>query len=97
MHKTKMVVVMRSDLGLRKGEIAVQASHAFMRWLTERIKAWRWEDWGAGSGDGGVMTEEEDDWVLGTFTKIVVKVYTKDELLSIQGEANAAGLTCWPV
>lgn len=93
----KMVVVVRTDLGLGPGAIATQVAHASMRWLTERIKAWRWEDWGSGSGEGSVMTEEEDEWVLGTFTKIVLQVNTKDDLEAIQEAALVAGLTCWPV
>jgi len=90
----KMVIVMRSDLGLRKGEIAAQVAHAAMKWLCERIKAWRHEDWSSGSGtEASVMTPEEDEWVLGTFTKIVLRVDSAEELAAIGSKAIEAGLT----
>lgn len=90
----KQVIVVRSDLGLRKGQLMAQTAHASMAWLTERIRNWRWEDWSGGSGESSVMTDEEDRWIFGAFTKIVLSVGSKEELISIRDAAVEAGLTC---
>lgn len=90
----KQVIVVRSDLGLRKGQLMAQAAHASMAWLTERIRNWRHEDWSSGAGtEASVMTPEEDEWIQGTFTKIVLRVDSAQELADVGSAAIRAGLT----
>lgn len=82
---TKQVIVMRTDLNMRKGKMVAQGAHASMKWLTDMMK-----------GDPHcefALTEEEADWVNGPFVKICVGAKSLDELMAVFEDASRAGLT----
>lgn len=58
MQSAKQVIVMRKDLGMRKGKMIAQGAHASLRVLLER---------GAADGDRYVieMTEPMQAWMTG--------------------------------
>lgn len=87
-RKSKQVIVMRTDLNMRKGKMVAQGSHASL---------------GAVLNIQSELSEERvhgehpwrsafDNWINGTFTKICVGVETADELLKVYGEALDADL-----
>jgi PTH2 family peptidyl-tRNA hydrolase len=78
----KQVIVMRTDLGMRKGKMVAQGAHA-------SIGAFMLIGIGDYSAD---VKRAFHEWVSGAFTKICVCVDTADELLSIYGEALDAEL-----
>jgi PTH2 family peptidyl-tRNA hydrolase len=93
---TKQVIVMRKDLGMRKGKMIAQGAHASIAWLTRRL-----------SYDGALdkdkkeekaiylafLTPEEQAWITDRFTKICVYVESEEALLSVYEKAKEAGLT----
>lgn len=94
MSDVKQVIVMRKDLGMRKGKMIAQAAHASLAFLTEHGANLDY----APQGESGVvlmkyLTPVEVEWVKGAFTKICVYVNSEDELLQIHQAALDAGLS----
>jgi PTH2 family peptidyl-tRNA hydrolase len=77
----KQVIVMRRDLGMRRGKEIAQGAHASMIWLSRRIRE-----------PGYAFTEAERVWLDGSFTKVCVRVDSEEELLGIIGAAGEAGV-----
>lgn len=107
MSTTKQVIVVRTDLGMRKGKLAAQVAHASMKVLLDRGTGgytWRVGDRNLefgiyddprNPGDSSFlipMTDDIWDWVGGIFTKIVVGVESEQDLQAIHQAAQAAGL-----
>lgn len=93
MNKTKQVIVVRKDLGMRQGKVAAQAAHASMSFLTQGMFITY--------GMGGVIhkeiypyefASEVDSWLRNSFRKIVVYVNSEEELDQIHEKALAEGL-----
>jgi peptidyl-tRNA hydrolase, PTH2 family len=86
-QSAKQVIVMRKDLGMRKGKMIAQGAHASLRVLLER---------GAASGDQYVieMTEPMRAWMTGRFTKVCVSVDSEAALDDVVARAKAAGVPC---
>jgi peptidyl-tRNA hydrolase, PTH2 family len=59
----KQVIVMRRDLGMRRGKEIAQGTHASMIWLALRIRQ-----------PGYTFAEAERRWLYGSFTKVCVRV-----------------------
>lgn len=83
---TKMVIVVRRDLNMRKGKIAVQACHAVLNAITDN-----------GVVENNIMCipfgEDLDNWFYdGLSTKICVVVNSKEELLEIFNKAKEKNL-----
>lgn len=86
---TKQVIVMRKDLGMRKGKMVAQGAHASL---------------GAVLIHGSIATKlshliyllfiksELRSWLLGSFRKICVSVDSEAELLEIHNRAKEVGL-----
>jgi PTH2 family peptidyl-tRNA hydrolase len=87
MQVAKQVIVMRKDLGMRKGKMIAQGAHASLRVLLER---------GEAEGDRYLiaMTDAMKAWMTGRFTKVCVSVDTEAALDAIVARANAAGVPC---
>jgi PTH2 family peptidyl-tRNA hydrolase len=87
MQLAKQVIVMRKDLGMRKGKMIAQGAHASLRVLLER---------GAADGDRYViaMTDAMKEWMTGRFTKVCVSVDSEDALDAVVARAKAAGVPC---
>ena len=71
----KLAIVVRKDLGMRSGKIAVQVGHA-------SVSAFRISD----------DTTTGEEWFCEGQKKIVVKVYSLEELLEIKTKAMDAEL-----
>jgi PTH2 family peptidyl-tRNA hydrolase len=85
----KQVIVMRKDLGMRKGKMIAQGAHASLKVLL---------DAGAPDPHGTAFTIPLDPallaWLTGRFTKICVSVNSEGELDAIVANARAAGVPC---
>lgn len=85
----KQVIVIRKDLGMRRGKEIAQGSHASQAWLTGRVttllQAHRPlnELW---------LDAVEREWLLSSFRKVVVRVESEEELLDIHEKARKSGL-----
>ena len=77
----KQVIVMRRDLGMRRGKEIAQGAHASMIWLALRIRQ-----------PGYGFTEAERRWLDGPFTKVCVRVESEEELLAVVEKAQEAGV-----
>lgn len=88
-NQIKQVIVIRHDLGMRRGKQIAQGAHASMSFITRRL----------GRGVGGFPTRHgfttskvEQEWLDSSFAKVCVRVNSLEELLEIQNEAKKAGL-----
>jgi PTH2 family peptidyl-tRNA hydrolase len=73
----KQAIVVRQDIRMGKGKMAAQAAHASLSAAEEAMK--RHEGW-------------YDGWKEEGQKKIVLKVWTEDELLRLYKAAKSAGL-----
>lgn len=95
---TKQVIVMRTDLNMRKGKLASQTGHAASEILFNEefesgtfydIKSEQTEDWVKIR-----VTDDMAQWMLTGKKKIVVGCTDEKELLSLYEQAQKAGLLC---
>jgi PTH2 family peptidyl-tRNA hydrolase len=77
----KQVIVMRRDLGMRRGKEIAQGAHASMIWLALRIRQPIY-----------TFTDAERRWLDGPFTKVCVRVDSEEELLAVVQRAQEAGV-----
>jgi PTH2 family peptidyl-tRNA hydrolase len=80
----KQVIVMRRDLGMRRGKEIAQGAHASMMWLALRIRQ-----------PGHTFSEAERQWLDGPFTKVCVRVDSEEELLAIVQKAQETGVMAY--
>lgn len=90
--KVKQVIVLRTDLNMRKGKMVAQGAHAAMAAVLGQGE-YNWDGYGNGSfkldlSHGQALTI----WLTGKFTKICVAVNGEDELKAIYHQALKAGL-----
>jgi PTH2 family peptidyl-tRNA hydrolase len=78
----KQVIVMRKDLGMRRGKEIAQGAHASMKFLCDRIRR----------GGPFFFSDAEDLWLENSFVKVCVRVDSEEELLEIHQKAKEAGL-----
>lgn len=94
-RKAKQVIVIRRDLGMRRGKEIAQGAHASQAWLVSRLQQ-RTRGISAEFGGGAVyvvdLNEAEKAWTEGHFTKIVCQVPGQAELVAIYEAAKEAGL-----
>lgn len=83
--RIKQVIVMRHDLGMRRGKQIAQGAHAAMSFLTRRLQ----EQSTLSLAD---LTPAQQSWLTGAFAKVCCRVDSEAELLEIQDRAQAAGL-----
>lgn len=77
----KQVIVMRTDLNMRKGKFVGQGSHASMGFVEELMAS------------GGIWSPDELRWLHSPgHPKIVCKVRSEEELMAVHKAALAAGL-----
>jgi PTH2 family peptidyl-tRNA hydrolase len=83
----KQVIVMRKDLGMRKGKMVAQGAHASLRVVLQT---------GALDGDRYSLrvTEPMVAWLTDRFTKVCVGVESEAALDDIMSRATAAGVPC---
>ena len=85
----KMVIAMRTDLDMNRGKMCAQAGHASLMYLVEKLND-RHSDL--------TFTSSEEEWYLGGgMTKIVVAINSPDKLRDLENQCEAAGLKCFSV
>lgn len=92
----KQIIVMRTDLNMRKGKMIAQGAHASMKVLVDHITA-AYE-----SSDKDFrpknfteyLTLEMREWLEGKFTKICVRVNSEAELRQVYEKAVTSGVLC---
>jgi len=89
MDEVKQVIVMRSDLGMRKGKMIAQGAHAAMMFLVSAIKPYNGH---TGYTFTSSLSPEAIQWLDGDFTKIVVRVDSLEELENIFLKAEENGI-----
>lgn len=98
----KQVIVIRSDLKMRRGKECAQAAHASMKWLADRIKqlppGQDWYDADDPNRPKSINVDltislDEEAWLFGKFTKICVRAESEAQLLALEKAAKDAGLT----
>lgn len=80
----KQLIVIRRDLGMRRGKEIAQGAHAAMAFLTKKIDA-----------TGKIVSQiskEELAWITGSFTKVVVQVPGWYELIDVLDLARSHNL-----
>ena len=92
---SKMILVVRKDLNMRKGKIASQTAHAALKVI---LDLGRYEPVYQSDDSTLVIPIEHGtalkDWLTGEFTKICVSVNSEAELLRIYEASKKAGLMC---
>jgi len=101
----KQVIILRKDLNMRKGKMIAQGAHASMKVLLDlAYKANQINREHPVYEKRYIPTEGEflcmplysdtKEWLEDTFTKIVVSVDSKDELLDVYNKATEAKIIC---
>ena len=98
MYQSKMMIVMRRDLKMRKGKIAAQAGHACIDAILMALsKEGRLNDFEM--TDEGFLLKDTDkpstplsDWFMYGCAKICVYVDSEEDLLSIANKATEKGI-----
>ena len=98
----KQIIIARKDLNMSAGKLAAQVSHASMAFLTNTIR----RDWSMNTtyfkGDeyktyySVELTFDKDlfeQWIIGEFTKCVLKAKNKSQLLKAKTLAEEMGMT----
>ena len=98
MYKTKMMIVMRRDLKMRKGKVAAQAGHACIDAILMALsKEGRMGDFEM-TADGLVLKHTDkpssplSDWFVYGCAKICVYVDSEESLLDIAKKAEERGI-----
>ena len=98
MYKSKMMIVMRRDLKMRKGKIAAQAGHACIDAILMALKKeGRMNDFEMTSDGLTLKTTDKtvtplSDWFLFGCAKVCVYVDSEQELLAIAQNASEKGI-----
>ena len=98
MHQSKMMIVMRRDLKMRKGKIAAQAGHACIDAVLMALnREGRLGDLEMTSGGMELKLTEKpasplSDWFMHGCAKICVYVDSEDALLDIAQKAGERGI-----
>lgn len=85
-REAKQVIVMRKDLGMRKGKMIAQGAHASLKVLTDRRRA---VDDHAFAFE---LTPAMAVWLGGRFTKVCVSVDSEAALDAVVERARAANV-----
>ncbi|KAJ4306856.1 hypothetical protein N0V88_000227 [Collariella sp. IMI 366227] len=85
-EECKLVLVVRTDLGMTKGKIAAQASHATLACYKSLLRA-------AQAAPQSTEAKLLRQWERNGQAKIAVQVKSEDELLELMGKARSLGVT----
>ncbi len=84
----KQVIVIRRDLGMRRGKEISQGAHGAMMWLSKRLTT----SIGNDHVLEGHFKDYELRWLRGLFTKITLQVADEVGLLELHERAKKAGI-----
>lgn len=96
MKPVKQVICWRADLKVRTGKVAAQCAHASLKVFLDISNNTEFPEF---TQNGMIYVpyskgSEFDIWLNGTFTKIVLKVNSEEELRDIYTKAQEAGMPC---
>lgn len=92
MQTVKQVIVVRTDLNMRKGKLAAQVAHASMKFLVDNNTSERPDTLVVELGP------DEAQWLFnGSFTKVVVGCDTEKELRDLVLKAELSGINACPI
>ncbi len=89
----KQVIVLRTDLNMRKGKMVAQGAHASMKVFFDRLGESGDDCYELGPQEGWDWTAVKS-WIDGAFTKICVGVESEAAFLALVEAAKAAKLPC---
>jgi len=84
----KQVIVIRTDLNMRKGKLAAQVAHASMKFILENNESDNVNEINT------VLSEQETAWFREGHTKIVVGVDSEGALRDLVLKAKLADVEC---
>jgi PTH2 family peptidyl-tRNA hydrolase len=90
----KQIIIIRKDLGMRRGKEISQGAHAAMAFLSNRMVC-RYDALGWAPefyGTAPRLSEAEQEWLLGSFRKITVRVDSAEDLADVVQKAKDASL-----
>lgn len=90
-YKIKQVIVMRTDLNMRKGKMAAQAGHASMMFLSKRFEFID-KDLELGNVFEIWLSDVEREWFESSYAKICVGIDSQEALMEIVTKAAEARL-----
>lgn len=97
----KQVIVMRTDLNMRKGKMCSQSSHASMKVFLDIGHIYESDKGMFGISnqhrigfDIPKITSQMKEWIEGKFTKICVSVDSEQQLDEVYNKAKQAGIPC---
>jgi len=94
-YKTKMVIVWRNDLKVRKGKFGSQIGHAVLGIFTKNMELYSFD---TSSGRVGTMSMDVNqdmiEWFENSFAKICLSCDSEEELLELYKKAEEAKLPC---
>ena len=82
----KQVIVMRKDLGMSRGKLVSQGSHAAFACISNNYLEIDTDVYGNVAQEIKPIPLDVARWMQGTFTKIVVAVNSEEELLALHAE-----------
>lgn len=80
----KQVIIMRKDLGMSRGKLMAQASHASLKCILDTYVVFHDDN----TMKSLPMPLDVMKWFQGSFTKIVLRVDSEDELMEIYDEVR---------
>ena len=89
MRQSKQVIVMRTDLNMRRGKQIAQGAHASLKVVLDE-----WLLFAISMIIHMFATNAISDWLFGSFTKICCQTKSEEELLELYAKAKKAGLPC---
>lgn len=92
--KYKQIIIVRKDLQMSPGKLAVQVSHASMAFLTSMIRQQerRTHDGEGVNTDLYFDIDLYDGWINGIFTKVCLGVKNRNKLSQVIEDAENAGM-----
>jgi peptidyl-tRNA hydrolase len=94
----KQVIVIRRDLGMRRGKEISQGAHASTAWLTGRLvpapRWWRRPRYRGEFVMSASLTPAEHLWLESSFRKVTLQVPDLGTLNAVAENAWTAGLEC---
>jgi peptidyl-tRNA hydrolase, PTH2 family len=88
LREAKQVIVIRRDLGMRRGKEIAQGAHASMKWLSNRLRPFARTP----HTYTAAFTPAEDAWLSGLFTKVTCQVPDLDALEQVCKKAVEHGV-----